>query len=142
MAFKARQSGPVRPASGCGLNEAHDVTGAAQEDGGKFRVFYKPFGGTMQDLGELSGAASGRGLDVNANKLVVGDNYFDGTVYKAVLGVGGLTVPILVDLNNAASLGTFTTLMTATSANDADWIVGYGQDSSYNYRGFILRPNE
>jgi hypothetical protein len=29
-----------------------------------------------------------------------------------------------------------------TSANDADWIVGYGQDSSYSYRGFILRPKE
>jgi hypothetical protein len=54
--------------------------------------------------------------------------------------VGGLAG--VADLNNVASIPTFLSLNQANAVNDAEWIVGWGFDSSWRYRGFVLRPNE
>ena len=125
---------------GYGVNDAGDVAGNSQNSGGSTRLFYKPFGQTMQDLGMLAGASSGTAQDVNNNGLVVGDCYLSSGGYRAVVGVGGLSG--LVNLNDAVTAGPFNVLSVANAANDADWIVGYGLDNAQNYRAFVLRPNE
>jgi hypothetical protein len=40
------------------------------------------------------------------------------------------------------ALGTRDGAKLPQALNPADWIVGHGIDGTYQYRGFILRPNE
>jgi len=59
---------------------------------------------------------------------------------RAAVAVGGLAG--VADLNNTTSGITFQSLNQANAVNDAEWIVGWGFDTSWRYRGFVLRPNE
>ncbi len=125
--------------AGHGINDAEAVTGTANNASGVARIFYKPFGQAMQDVGLLAGASSGTGEDINNNNLIVGYCYV-GSYARASVAVGGLTG--VADLNNATSGMTYQSLNVANAVNDREWIVGWGFDSSWRYRGFVLRPNE
>ncbi len=125
--------------AGHGINDAEAVTGTSDNASGVARIFYKPFGQAMQDVGLLAGASSGTGEDINNNNLIVGYCYV-GSYARASVAVGGLTG--VADLNNATSGITYQSLNVANAVNDREWIVGWGLNSGWSYRGFILRPNE
>lgn len=123
---------------GFGINDAHAVVGTSENSSGVSRIFYKPFNQSMQDVGVLSGYSSATGKDVNNNNLIVG--YSSGSAERAVVAVGGLAG--VADLNAVTTIPSYQSLNRANAVNDWDWIVGFGLDSSWRYRAFLLKPNE
>jgi hypothetical protein len=57
-------------------------------------------------------------------------------------GCGNEPVCPTVPRNEQPAVAGFESLNEARAVNDREWIVGWGLNSGWAYRGFILRPNE
>ncbi|MBI1178775.1 hypothetical protein GC207_15190 [bacterium] len=131
-----------------GMNDNADVVGESQVSGtGYYFAFYKPNGGTMVNLGTLSGTVASEALDINNNGLIVGDSTYSSGFYPyhAWVGVAGLSG--LADLNSVTDHGSLTSyqaISLARAANDRDAIAGsvLVSISPLEIRGVQLRPNE
>ena len=117
------------------INSAGIVCGRSYTSGGAKRAFV--WGGSMTDLGVLTGGTESWAFGINDNDVVVGTSNITGGAYNAFIwdGANGMR-----NLNSLIPGGSGWTLTRATDINNDGTIVGWGTNGSGNVRSFLLTP--
>jgi probable HAF family extracellular repeat protein len=122
---------------GYAINEAGQIVGYAQNASGVNHPFLYT-GGTMQDLGLLSGTIAGEGWDINANGWVVGQVTTSGVSTHGFLYRNGS----MVDLNSITNLTGGWVVTKAYGINDNGWIVGEASKNGAKVHAVLLQTPE
>jgi len=117
------------------INDAGQIVGQAETDGGEIHAFLWTEQEGMEDLGTLGGTAS-CALDINSLGQVVGWSELAGDAITHAFIYDPIAA-VMVDLNNLLPESCDWELIEATGINDAGHVVGYGNIEG-EYRGFLI----